>query len=163
IGEAQAGRDEAPRPDEAQGARAIAPGRIREDVDAVQLDEERGVTDPRDGGTGLVGAKRGAVVRTNLQRRATLRPPLKASPHDAPRSLDERVGIRRIQVSKPVLEVMRWKLGARRLRVNPRSADGNDERSNERESDDHAAAHDHSLTTTRGRHPSLRNILTRTC
>ncbi len=57
-------------PAKRQRAGALRPLRVGEDVHAVELDQQRRVADPGDGGLGCVGAQRRAVVGDAGQARA---------------------------------------------------------------------------------------------
>ena len=73
ILECQRGRREPLRARERERARALRPLRIREDVHAVELNQQRGMADPGHGRLGPVLAQRAAVARDARERGRTRR------------------------------------------------------------------------------------------
>ena len=145
--ESEAGSDEAARPGEGHGARAIVPGGIGEDVDAVDLDQECGVSDPGDRRVDPVRAERGTVVRDDLERRSTIGPSLRGPPYQSPGPLEHRIGIGRIQVAEAMIEMMDRDLdfGANGLGARRAAIDDDGERDHETDDQDNATTHGDSL------------------
>ena len=88
---------------------------IGEDVDAVELDEERGVTDPGDRRPDPVRAQVGTVVGQRGERLAPRGPALDDAGEQAHRATGERVGVLGIGIPESVTEMMRELGGGRSL------------------------------------------------
>jgi len=113
--EAQAWRREAPRTGERDGAGAVRPVGIGQDVDPVKLDQERRVPDPCDRGRSLVIAQRPAVVRDayKVRRFGPERGEPDARecefrPGSAPRSRELR-----IRIDEPAGSMVAWRVWRR--------------------------------------------------
>ena len=152
IFEADARGYEPPRAREAHGAGALTPVRIRENVQPVDLDQERRVSDPGDGGGLLVRPQLVAVV---LDHEEGLASRARGGAQGVARALQQRVSVMGIDVAEPGAQMVR---GHRRLWRGGIGVDpvGNGEAQNDQRTEgDHVVAHCDSLKLLRRRcwHP----------
>ena len=106
VGEGETRWDEAARPGEADRTRSVTPDGVSQNVDPVELDQERGVADPGGGRMRPVGADLGPVVREDRQRRSHRPPRGEASQNEVAHADAHPVAVALIEIPVTLAEMM---------------------------------------------------------